>query len=356
MKQYFYPLLGVIIICLIGCKTAQVATTKIEKQPCSADTIRMAFYNVENLFDLVDNPKIKGEDQFLPGGEKDWTRKRLNKKMTDLSKVIAALGDGTNAPPILGLSEVENSSVLEELLDTEAFKNGNIKYLHKDSPDKRGIDVCLAYDADLIKVISWEAIKVKFPKEPGYTSRDILYAELNIHQSDNIHLFVNHWPSRYGGMDVTEPRRMQAASTVNEKIEKILTKNPNAKIVLMGDFNDEADNRSIKQVLGCAISKEELALADAKFLNAFHHLLDDEKQGSYNYKGKWSFLDQIIISKNLYTGKDGYCSNGEAGVLREKWMLYNSKYDGPKPNRTFGRDYYGGFSDHLPIYIDLVCE
>jgi len=314
----------------------------------------IGFYNVENLFDLVDNPKIDGEDQFLPGGEKDWTRKRLNKKMNDLSKVIAALGDGISAPPILGFGEVENSSVLEELLDTEAFIKGNFKYLHKDSPDRRGIDVCLAYDADLVTVLNWEAIKIKFPKEPSYTSRDILYAQLDIQQSDDVHLFVNHWPSRYEGMDITEPRRMQAAQTVKQKTEKIFANNPDAKIILMGDFNDEPINRSIKDVLNTASTKDDLDKAN--FLNAFHHLLDDEKQGSYNYKGDWSFLDQIIISKNLYAGKEGYCSNGEAGVLRQKWMLYNDKRTGPKPNRTFGYKYYGGYSDHLPIYIDLVCE
>jgi len=354
MRQLIYPVLGVIMFGIFGCKSTQVATTKIEKKPCNSDTVRMAFYNVENLFDLVDNPKIEGEDQFLPGGEKDWTRERLNKKLADLSKVIAALGNGTSAPAVLGLCEVENSSVLEELLDNDVFSKGNFKYLHKDSPDKRGIDVCLAYNADIVSVLDWEALKIKFPKEPDYTSRDIVYAHLDIKQSDKIHLFVNHWPSRYNGKEISEPRRMQAALTINEKVETILTKNPNAKIVLMGDFNDEPTDRSIKEVLNTTIDKSNLE--NAKFLNAFHHLVNDDKKGSYNYKGEWNFLDQIIISKNLYNNKDGYSSNGEAGVLYKKWMLYNSKYDGLKPNRTFGRDYYGGFSDHLPVYIDLVCE
>jgi len=354
MRRVIYSILSVIIIGLFGCKSTKVATTKIKNNSCNSDTIRMGFYNVENLFDLVDNPKIKGQDQFLPGGEKDWTRERLNKKLNDLSKVIAALGNGTTAPPILGFCEVESSDVLEELLDTEAFNNGNFKYLHKDSPDSRGIDVCLAYNADLVTVLNWEALKVAFPKDLTYTSRDIVYAHLNIKQHDKVHLLVNHWPSRYKGVEISEPRRIQAANTVNVKVAEILAKNPNAKIILMGDFNDEPHNRSIKQVLNTATSKKELA--DAKFLNAFHNLLTDENKGSYNYKGEWSFLDQIMISKSLYNCESGYCSRGEAGVLREKWMLYNSKNDGPKPNRTFGRDYYGGFSDHLPVYIDLVCE
>jgi len=354
MKQLTCPLLVLIAFCIFSCKTTQVATTKIEKKSCNSDTIRMAFYNVENLFDLVDNPNIEGVDDFLPGGVKDWTHERLNKKMNDLSKVIAALGRGETAPAVLGLCEVENELVLEDLLETDAFNSGNFKYLHKDSPDKRGIDVCLAYNADLVTVLDWEAIKVQFPKEPSYTSRDILYAHLDIQQNDNVHLFVNHWPSRYEGKDITEPRRIQAAITANKKIEKILSQNPNAKIVLMGDFNDEPNNRSVKEVLNTALNKKELE--KARFLNAFHHLISDEKKGTYNYRGDWSFLDQIIISKNLCTAKDGYCSNGEADVLCEKWMLYNSKHDGPKPNRTYGKNYYGGYSDHLPVYIDLICK
>jgi len=339
-----------------ACKTPQVLT-KTETNPktntCKKDSIRLAFYNVENLFDLKDNPEKEGDEDFTPEGEREWTKERFDKKIKDLSKVIANLGNGM-APALLGLSEVENSEVIEALLTAPAFANGEFKYLHKDSPDRRGIDVCLVYNSEIVKVLDWEAIKINFPKEPGYTSRDIVYAKVAFNNNEIGHIFVNHWPSRYGGMAISEPRRVQAATVTKNKIDKILSKDKEAKIVLMGDFNDEPSNKSLKHIIQAAQSKSELQNCD--FYNACNHMKDDKTKGTYNYKGKWSFLDQIIVSKNLLNAKKGYVSNGEANILAEKWMLYFGKNKKPKPNRTYGYKYYGGFSDHLPIYIDLVCK
>lgn len=336
----------------VACKAPQnLVQTEVDN--CKQDSIRVAFYNVENLFDLFDNPDKVADEDFTPTGEKEWTRKRLDKKINDLSKVIKALGGGS-APALLGLSEVENSLVLDELLEAPAFTSSKYEYLHKDSPDRRGIDVCLLYNSELISILNWEALKINFPKEPDYTSRDIVYAKVAFNNGETAHIFVNHWPSRYGGMAVSEPRRVQAATVAKSKINKILSKDKDAKIILMGDFNDEPDNKSVKDIIQAAQSKSELESRD--FYNACNHMLTDSTKGTYNYKGKWSFLDQIIVSKNLLNGTKGYVSDGEAGILAEKWMLYFDKKTGPKPNRTYGYKYYGGFSDHLPIYIDLVCK
>jgi len=336
----------------VACKAPQ-NISKTEVSTCKEDSIRVAFYNVENLFDLVDNPDREADEDFTPSGEKQWTRKRLDKKINDLSKVIKALGGGS-APALLGLSEVENSLVLDELLDSPAFTNGQYEYLHKDSPDRRGIDVCLLYNSELVNILNWEAIKIDFPKEPSYTSRDIVYAKVAFNNGEVTHIFVNHWPSRYEGMAISEPRRIQAATVAKSKINKILSKDKEAKIILMGDFNDEPSNKSLKHIIQAAQSKSELQNCD--FYNACNHMVNDKTKGTYNYKGNWSFLDQIIVSKNLLNAKTGYASNGEASVLAEKWMLYFGKNNKPKPNRTYGYKYYGGFSDHLPIYIDLVCK
>jgi len=337
-----------------ACKAPQSLTqTNIQTLTCKEDSIRLAFYNVENLFDLKDNPDKEGDEEFTPKGKREWTQERFNKKIKDLSKVISSVGNGS-APALLGLSEVENSEVLDALLKAPAFTKSEYKYLHKDSPDRRGIDVCLVYNSAAVKVLNWEAIKVKFPKEPGYTSRDIVYAKVAFNNNEVAHIFVNHWPSRYEGMEISEPRRVQAATVAKNKINKILSKNKEAKIVLMGDFNDEPSNKSLTHIIQAAQSKSELQ--NYNFYNACNHMANDSTKGTYNYRGKWSFLDQIIVSKSLLNTSKGFSSNGEAAIFDEKWILYFDKKTGPKPNRTYGYKYYGGFSDHLPIYIDLVCK
>jgi len=345
-------LLGFSFVIIAGCGTQKnVATTA--NNLCKGDSLRIAFYNVENLFDLYDNPEKIGDEEFTPKGKREWTKERFDKKLNDLSKVINTLGNG-KAPAILGLSEVENSLVLDALLQTPAFSKSNFKYLHQDSPDRRGIDVCLIYNSDLVNINDWEAIKIEFPKEPDYTSRDIVYANLGLSNGEVAHVFVNHWPSRYGGTTISEPRRIQAATTVKQKIDKILSKDKHAKIILIGDFNDEPSNKSLKDIIQAAESKKELS--NSAFYNACNHMASDSTKGTYNYKGNWSFLDQVIVGKNLLNAKKGFSSNGKANVFVEKWMLYFDKKTGYKPNRTYGRNYYGGFSDHLPIYIDLVCN
>jgi len=252
---------------------------------------------------LYDNPDKVADEDFTPKGKNEWTRKRLDKKINDLSKVIAAIGGG-KAPALLGLSEVENSLVLDELLDAPAFAKGQFEYLHKDSPDRRGIDVCLVYDKKAVKIINWEAIKIDFPKEPDYTSRDIVYANVEFTNGENAHIFINHWPSRYGGRAESEPRRLRAAEVVLQKMKKI-TKNSNAKIILMGDFNDEPTNKSLREIIAVANSKDELETRN--LFNTCNHLLSDSTKGTYNYRGSWSFLDQIIISKNLLNSIDLVC-------------------------------------------------
>lgn len=363
MKHIPYLLILVFAACsLWQCSSSKVTTTpetpKVNKtsniKNCNNDLVRVAFYNVENLFDLYDNPDKVADEDFTPEGKNEWTRKRLDKKINDLSKVIAALGGG-KAPTLLGLSEVENSLVLDELLDAPAFASGQFEYLHKDSPDRRGIDVCLIYDKEAVKIIDWEAININFPNEPDYTSRDIVYANVELKNGENAHLFVNHWPSRYGGMEISEPRRLRAATVVMQKIKEIKTKNDESKIILMGDFNDEPTNKSLREIIAAANSKNELETRN--LFNTCNHLLSDSTKGTYNYRGNWSFLDQIIISKNLLNSTQGFTSNGKSTVFSEKWMLYFDKKTGlPKPNRTFGRHYYGGYSDHLPIYLDLICK
>lgn len=344
---YFFAF--IVILSFTQCNPTKTAKTNY----CNTDSIRIAFYNVENLFDLEDNPN-KLDEAFTPTGEKKWTQDRYDKKLDDVAKVISTLGFG-ESPPIMGLCEVENEAVLKDLLKKPAFRNGNFNILHKESPDRRGIDVCMLYDANKISINNWEAINIDFPFDKEYTSRDIVYAEAMLNNCEAVHLFVNHWPSRYGGQKESEPRRLQAAKTAKAKIDKIKSIDPNAKIILIGDFNDMPDNKSVNEVIGACLNLSDLE--EGGFYNAIHH---NKKYGfgSYNYRGNWNLLDQVIVSESLVNAEKGYHTKRGAKILNQRWMLYyDKKYKHYKPNKTYGGpNYYGGISDHLPVYIDVYVE
>ncbi len=308
---------------------------------------RIAFYNVENLFDTIDDTDSK-DDEFLPGSKKDWTLERYNKKLADLSKVIA----GMNYPMIVGICEVENEKVVKDLTSTTALSKIDYAYVHHNSNDHRGIDVAMIYDKKLFEVKSSESIIINFPKEvvEDYTTRDILYVNGVFNKSEEMHLFVNHWPSRRGGEAESEPKRTYVAQQLKDKISKIKMADQNAKILVMGDFNDEPINNSIAKTLGASDlvgspTAGELYNCFAKF--------DAMDKGSYNYRGTWNMLDQVIVSGSFLNKSETHISN--PGIFQQEWMMYNDKKRGPTPNRTYGGpNYYGGFSDHLPVYVELI--
>jgi len=300
-------------------------------------TYRIGFYNVENLFDTIDSP-LRNDDEFLPNTKKNWNTERYQKKLNDLAKIISAMG----TPTILGLSEVENRAVCQDLADTDALREAGYITVHQQSPDFRGIDVALLVQKDKFRLVTSDLIRIDFPANivEDYTTRDILYVRGILDGKTELHIFVNHWPSRYGGVKASEPKRVYVAQQLKKYADKILANNPNANIILMGDFNDETDNKSVAVELG----------------NTFHNCmaaLDQAGKGTYNYRGNWNMLDHILVSKALQTGKNGLTAS-EGTIFREEWMMYQSKKNGATPNRTYGGpNYYGGFSDHLPVYVDL---
>lgn len=320
----------------------------------TGDTVRLAFYNVENLFDLENNPD-KEDDFFTPEGESKWDAERYDKKLNNLNKVFSTLGWGS-APPMIGLCEVENKTVIKDLLKKPAFSNGNYQILHKESPDRRGIDVAFVYDANKVNLVEWDALRIDFPFDPEYTSRDIVYARLSVNPTEDLHVFVNHWPSRYGGQKESEPRRLQAAKVVKAKVDEIYKKNQDAKIVILGDFNDEPTNKSITDVLEVALYENQVV--ENGLFNAIYHFKKRRGWGTYNYRGNWNLLDQIIISEDLLNATRGLkTSERNTHILSQSWLMYYNKQGKPKPNRTYGGpNYYGGFSDHLPVFIDLIYQ
>jgi len=308
-------------------------------------------YNVENLFDTIDTPGYN-DTEFTPASKKAYNTEKYNKKINDLAKVIMSIGkDGL--PDVIGMQEVENSKVLQDLISTPELKRAGYGIVHEESKDTRGIDVALIYRKDRFKYLSHTKIPIVFPFDSSETTRDILYVQGIAPDGLEIHFFINHWSSRIGGERETEPKRMYCAVALRKSIDLLLSRDSKARIVIMGDFNDEPTNRSIMSVLQASNKRKNISVGE--FYNLMYDKHNLSSEGSYNYRGSWNMLDQIIISHNLINVKSGLgCSFDSGKVFKEDWMMYTSKDGDVSPNRMYGGDiYFGGVSDHLPVTLVL---
>lgn len=305
-------------------------------------------YNVENLFDTVDDPKTKDEE-FLPEGRKNWTKERYEIKLAHLAKVILAMNNG-KGPDILGLVEVENKQVIEDLIQTEGMKKQNYSIVHSESSDIRGIDCALIYKEKVFSVIQSKAYPVEMENEPNYITRDVLWVNGEFNNCEKAHFLINHWPSRRGGLATSAPRRASAARTARAICDDILKQNPKANIFVLGDFNDEPNNESISDILRARSTYNSNFSSD--LYNPFYSI-NDSITGSYKYRSFWNMLDQVIVSSATIQEKTKvkYIENS-AKVFAEPWMREtNPKYI-DAPLRTFGGNkYLEGYSDHFPVYI-----
>jgi predicted extracellular nuclease len=304
----------------------------------------IAFYNVENLFDIIDDPD-KHDDDFLPGSEKRWTNKRYKKKIYKLGTAISQIGKERSgkAPILVGLAEVENKKVLEDLAKTNHLEGHDYGFVHYDSPDKRGIDVALLYQKKHFEVIDSKSISIDITAEgdsPDYT-RDILLIEGKLND-EHLYIIVNHWSSRREGAKETEFKRMIAAEKVIEIAGDIRNKDSDAKIIVMGDFNDDPSSKSIQQLTNTL-----------DLYNPMETLLSYTR-GSLNHKFKWNIFDQIMISTNFFETEQGSHSFSKADIFDEEFLrIYKGKFR-KQPFRTFvGAKYKGGYSDHFPVFIQL---
>jgi len=320
-------------------------------QPASNQ--RIAFYNVENLFDIYDAPD-RDDDEFTPGSKKNWTEERYQKKLNDLSKVFGAI----EFPVLIGLCEVENEKVLVDLSQTSVMKAHNYGVVHFESQDRRGIDNALLYQKGNFKVLESHHYPIDFPKsviEEEYTTRDIVHVKGMLYDKHLVHLFVNHWPSRRGGLKASEPKRLYVAQQLRNKVDALFQEDPNSNIIIMGDFNDEPDNKSVLQTLGANNTVGVNQIQDKTLYNCSAKL-DQMGEGTYNYRGNWNMLDQFIVS-NALLRKKAALSAGDVNIFKAEWLIYNDKKYGPKPNKTYGGpNYYGGTSDHYPIYMELKAN
>ena len=305
----------------------------------------IGFYNVENLFDTVDNPKTF-DDDFIADGKKKWNYKRYKIKIKKLSSVISQLGMNRSKypPALVGLVEVENAKVVSDLVNSSNLRKHHYGFAHYDSPDERGIDVALLYNKQVFEYLGSETFPVFLENDEGerdYT-RDILKVTGNLH-GELVHILVNHWSSRREGAEKTEPKRIIAAETARSIISTIRDKESDPKIILMGDFNDDPTSKSVKEYL----------VAD-DFHNPMTSLLDRDETGTLTYDGKWNLFDQIIFSNNFLEKEEGKLYFKHAEVFNKEWLkIFRGKLKG-SPFRTYiGKWYQGGFSDHFPVYAFL---
>lgn len=301
------------------------------------------FYNVENLFDTINDPKTRDED-FLPESEKLWTGKRYQDKLEKLSNVL--IYPSENNPLFVGFAEIENRFVVLDLMKTGRLAETKYRVVHHDAPDVRGIDVAFAYDHERFKVVYEEAIDLSITVEPNYKTRDILYVKGLLKDSLDLHVFVNHWSSRRGGAEESEYKRINAANALVYKTDSIRNVDKDARIIIMGDFNDYPTNNSILKTLGAG-----LASNATNFVNLMLPM-HENGEGSYNYRGEWGMLDQFIVSPSLVASDEGlHIKESKAYMVNDDGFMYFNKAGEKSPNRTYGGpNYYGGYSDHLAIY------
>lgn len=310
----------------------------------------IAFYNLENLFDTEDDPKIRDEE-FLPVGSKQWNQERYQVKLNNMAKVISQLG-GKNGPAILGVCEVENKKVLEDLVKADLLKKHDYQIVHEDSPDRRGIDVGLLYQPSYFKPFAHQSRTLKVAEIPDMITRDQLVVS-GVFDGDTLHFIVNHWPSRRGGEKRSEPRRVAAAKLCKSIVDSLGKIYSNPKVMIMGDFNDDPANNSIKKALGAKGEMSKVKKGDL-----FNPMFKLHKQGlgTLAYRDRWQIFDQIILTEGLVSKNDKYFYyDKSAKVFVKDWMKQQEgRYKG-YPLRTYvGSNFKGGYSDHFPVYIYIV--
>ncbi len=331
---------------MLGCQktpSTSPATTPLKE-------ISVAFYNLENLFDTDDDP-MKDDQEFLPASESQWTPERYQQKLTNLASVIKNLGDA-DGPELLGVCEIENRKVLEDLTTQPVLKPYNYRIIHFESPDVRSIDVALFYKEGVFRPIEQTPVPVTLPNSAEKT-RDILKVKGVLHD-DTVIILVNHWPSKRGGAEESDPKRAAAAQTARQIVDQEQIKNQRAKILLMGDFNDTPDSKAITEVLNA--NKNAEPEPNRQLFNAFAPMAE-EKKGSYFYKGEFEMIDQMMLSKSWLTSKKlRYIPNSATVYKEDRILEKEGKYAG-SPLRTYaGKKYLGGYSDHLPVYIKLEAK
>ena len=328
---------------------------QVKAQQKEYSIINIGFYNLENLFDTIHQQGVN-DYEYLPTAKKRYTSLVYNDKINRLASVIAELGTNysSDGVALLGVSEIENRGVLEDLCNSKGLKGRNYQIAHFDSPDARGVDVGLLYNPKYFTVDTSAALYVEMPAAAdGYKgkTRDVLWVKGKL-LGEVYHVFVNHWPSRYGGSSASANRRAAAANVCRQTIDSIMRKEPNANIVVMGDLNDNPTDASVTKVLRTAANIPK-ALNGTLF-NPWENIYRGGT-GTLAYQDAWALFDQIIISQHVTDKNPEKYYYYKASIYKRDEMIQDSgRYKG-YPKRTFDFDrYVSGYSDHFPVYITLV--
>lgn len=328
--------------------------TFISVEPTAAqDEKVIAFYNLENLFDIYDDPAID-DQRYLPNSDLGWTIDKYVVKLDHLARVISSV-DEDGYPAIVGVCEVENRKVLDDLVDRPTLKKAKYQVIHFNSPDERGIDNALLYAKKEFIPVSSRALPVILQNTEDPNTRDILYVKGVFKEAkrDTLHLFVNHWPSRWGGQEKTDHLRQQAAAILKTAVDSILAISGQAHIILMGDFNDEPENESLKNVLQA--KRLDKPYDPSSLYNLMYPMLDEGK-GTLWYRD-WDVFDQMIVTGSMLTDNGSISVKDNIGhAFGPEWLMFKDNDGNLRPNRTAAREYYGGFSDHLLVYIRLIVS
>lgn len=330
----------------------------------------IAFYNVENFYDTINDPKTR-DDEWV------YTGKNFKKKVSNIAKVISLIGtdENPNSPTIIGLAEVENQRVLEALIKDPQLIDKEYGIVHFDSPDRRGIDNALLYQKkhfkptayiniplliydDFAKPESKEKVELadkddKTEVDPNsnriFTRDQLLVSGLL--DGEEVHFIVNHWPSRRGGEAASSPLREQAAALNMKIIDSLYKLNPNAKVITMGDLNDGPYNKSIKKVLGAKAKKE-----DVKPFGMYNPMEEMSKKGigTLAYRDAWDLFDQMIMTEPLIRKDYSTFRFWKASVFKKPYMFQASGQYKGYPNRNWNGEI--GYSDHLPVYLYLIKQ
>lgn len=312
----------------------------------------VAFYNLENLFDTFRDPSINDEE-FTPNGANAWTLDKYQKKLNNMSYAISRLGQDYTPDGVafLGVAEVENQKVLEDLVKTGPLASVGYGIVHYDSPDYRGIDVALLYNPKLFKVTSSQVYHYVLPEEPDFKTRDQLLVN-GILDGEPCHVIVNHWPSRRGG-NQSSYLREHAAAMCKSIADSLYRVDPNSKVIIMGDLNDDPFNKSVKNVLGANGTQSKVK--PGGFYNPFWVLLK-RGIGSLFYQGNWNLFDQIILSQSFLRNNNGL-KFWKAEVFNRDFLIQKEGAYKGYPLRTFsGNRFMNGYSDHFPTLVYLVKD
>ena len=325
-----------------------VATLYAQEKPYS-----VVFYNLENLFDIYDDPETHDEE-FTPNGIKQWNEIKYQKKLTNMERVLFDIAKiQKDYPIVIGVSEIENRTVLEDLISQPNLKGANYRICHYDSPDARGVDVAFLYRSDVFKLEGSDNIKLKVEELPNFRTRDLVVMWGTI-EGEPFYFLVSHWPSRLGGKEASQFKRDACARQIRQIKDSLLRENSATKVIVMGDFNDDATDASIVKTMGAKGKVKELVEGD--FFNPYNAMLR-AGLGTLAYQDAWNLFDNICVTENLVNAKSGELklikgNKYYGNIFTRPYMLQQEGQYKGYPLRTFvTNNFQNGFSDHFPVFI-----